>query len=89
VPIKQVEQQDIQLTQRIRTRIVKNRTALINEIRGLGTAPGGHGTDEVGERGFTSGHMPGLNAEYMTATQTYVIHQKSTCKRGRLLCTSH
>ena len=35
VPIKQVEQQDIQSIHRIRTRAVKNRTALINEIRGL------------------------------------------------------
>ncbi len=35
VPVKQVEQQDIQSIHRIRTRIVKNRTALINEIRGL------------------------------------------------------
>jgi transposase len=35
VPIKQVEQQDIQSVHRIRTRVVKNRTALINEIRGL------------------------------------------------------
>jgi transposase len=35
VPIKQVEQQDIQSIHRIRTRIVKNRTALINEIQGL------------------------------------------------------
>ena len=35
VPIKQVEQQDIQSLHRIRSRIVKNRTALINEIRGL------------------------------------------------------
>lgn len=35
VPIKKVEQQDIQTIHRIRTRVVKNRTALINEIRGL------------------------------------------------------
>ena len=35
VPFKQVEQQDIQTIHRIRTRVVKNRTALINEIRGL------------------------------------------------------
>lgn len=35
VPIKQVEQQEIQSIHRIRTRVVKNRTALINEIRGL------------------------------------------------------
>lgn len=35
VPIKQVEQQDIQCVHRIRSRVVKNRTALINEIRGL------------------------------------------------------
>src|SRR5210317_239571 len=40
VPIKQVEQQDIQSIHRIRTRIVKNRTALINEIRGLCLAYG-------------------------------------------------
>lgn len=35
VPVKQVEQQDIQSVHRIRSRLVKNRTALINEIRGL------------------------------------------------------
>lgn len=35
VSIKQVEQQDIQSIHRLRTRIVKNRTALINETRGL------------------------------------------------------
>lgn len=35
VPIKQVEQQDIQSVHRIRERLVKNRTALCNEIRGL------------------------------------------------------
>ena len=36
VPIKQVQQQDIQSIHRVRSRVVKNRTALINEIRGLG-----------------------------------------------------
>lgn len=35
VPIKQVEQQDIQSLHRVRSRLVKNKTALINEIRGL------------------------------------------------------
>lgn len=35
VPVKQVEQQDIQSLHRVRSRLVKNRTALINEIRGL------------------------------------------------------
>ena len=35
VPIKQVEQQDIQSIHRVRSRVVKNRTALINEIRGV------------------------------------------------------
>ena len=35
VPVKQVEQQDIQSLHRVRSRIIKNRTALINEIRGL------------------------------------------------------
>ena len=35
VPIKQPEQQDIQSIHRIRTRVVKNRTPLINEIREL------------------------------------------------------
>jgi len=35
VPIKQVEQQDIQSLHSVRSRLVRNRTALINEIRGL------------------------------------------------------
>ncbi|CEG56850.1 IS110 family RNA-guided transposase [Legionella fallonii] len=35
VPVKQVEQQDIQSIHRVRSRLVKNRTALINEIRRL------------------------------------------------------
>ncbi len=35
VPIKQVEHQDIQSIHRVRSRVVKSRTALINEIRGL------------------------------------------------------
>lgn len=35
VPIKKVEQQDIQNIHRIRERLVKTRTALINEIRSL------------------------------------------------------
>lgn len=35
VPIKMVEQQDIQSIHRVRTRVIKSRTALINEIRGL------------------------------------------------------
>jgi len=40
VPIKQVEQQDVQSIHRVRSRIVKNRTALINEIRGLNSEYG-------------------------------------------------
>jgi transposase len=35
VPIKSVEQQDILSIHRVRERLVKNRTALANEIRGL------------------------------------------------------
>jgi transposase len=35
VPIKSVEQQDILSIHRVRSRLVKNRTALANEIRGL------------------------------------------------------
>jgi transposase len=35
VPIKSVEQQDIQSLHRARERLVKSRTALVNEIRGL------------------------------------------------------
>ncbi len=38
VPIKQIEQQDIQSLHRVLSRIVKNRTALINEIRRLNLA---------------------------------------------------
>ena len=35
VPIKEVEQQDLQSLHRARERVVKARTALVNEIRGL------------------------------------------------------
>jgi transposase len=35
VPIKSVEQQDIQCLHRIRSRVVQERTALVNQIRGL------------------------------------------------------
>jgi len=35
VPIKEVDQQDIQALHRIRARLMKERTALINEMRGL------------------------------------------------------
>lgn len=35
VPIKQIAQQDIQSLHRVRSRMVKNRTAVINEIRGI------------------------------------------------------
>jgi transposase len=35
VPVKSVEQQDIQAWHRVRERLVKNRTALVNQIRGL------------------------------------------------------
>lgn len=35
VPIKQIDQQDMQALHRIRSQLVKNRTALANQIRGL------------------------------------------------------
>jgi transposase len=35
VPIKQLEQQDLQALHRVQERLVKARTALVNEIRGL------------------------------------------------------
>jgi transposase len=35
VPIKRVEQQDLQALHRVRERLIKARTALVNEIRGL------------------------------------------------------
>src|SRR5918997_813682 len=35
VPIKQPEQQDLQALHRVRERLIKARTALVNEIRGL------------------------------------------------------
>ena len=35
VPIKEIEQQDLQALHRARERVVKARTALVNEIRGL------------------------------------------------------
>jgi transposase len=35
VPIKSIKQQDIQCVHRIRSRLVQERTALVNQIRGL------------------------------------------------------
>jgi len=35
VPIKTIEQQDVQNLQRQRERIKKSRTALVNQVRGL------------------------------------------------------
>ena len=35
VPVKQLEQQDLQALHRVRERLMKARTALVNEIRGL------------------------------------------------------
>ena len=35
VPIKRVEQQDLQALHRVRERLIKARTALVHEIRGL------------------------------------------------------
>ncbi len=35
VPIKSVEQQDLQALHRIRERQIKTRTAVVNQIRGL------------------------------------------------------
>jgi len=35
VPLKTVESQDIQAIHRMRSRLVKERTALVNQIRGL------------------------------------------------------
>jgi transposase len=35
VPVKQLEQQDLQALHRVRERLIKARTALVNEIRGL------------------------------------------------------
>jgi hypothetical protein len=52
---------------------------LVTALGGHGT-DGADGTDEVEERGFTSGHKPSLNAEYITATQTYDNYRKLTCK---------
>lgn len=35
VPIKQIEQQDMQCLHRVRSQLIQNRTALVNQIRGL------------------------------------------------------
>lgn len=35
VPVKSVEQQDMQMVHRIRSQLIKERTALINQLRGL------------------------------------------------------
>jgi transposase len=47
VPVKSVEQQDIQVIHRTRELLVHQRTALINQVRGL-----------LAERGFTVGRSP-------------------------------
>ena len=65
-----------------------NRSYQLFQNLELVTALGGHGTDEVEERGFTSGHKPGLHAEYMTATQTYGTHQNQLAKGGGSYMTS-
>ena len=52
-----------------------NRSYRLLQNLELATTLRGLGFDEVEERGFTSGHKPGLNAEYMTATQTHKNHR--------------
>lgn len=47
VKVKSVEQQDIQATHRVRSLLIRERTALINQIRGL-----------LGERGLTIARTP-------------------------------
>jgi len=51
VPIKEIDQQDLQALHRARERVVKARTALVNEIRGLLAA----GSFSCRLRGCTTG----------------------------------
>jgi transposase len=51
VPVKSVEQQDIQAAHRVRELLVRQRTAVINQVRGL-----------LGERGIVMAQSPGVFA---------------------------
>jgi transposase len=73
VPIKQVEQQDIQSIHRMRTRIVKNRTALINEIRGLSLEYGvvlAQGASRV--KSSLSEALSATDNEFTSLTRTFM-----------------
>lgn len=67
VTIKSIEQQDILSIHRVRERLVKNRTALANEIRGLLTEFGliiPQGINKVGEKlieVLNSGKLSGIS----------------------------
>jgi transposase len=61
VPIKEIEQQDLQALHRARERVVKARTALVNEIRGLLAEYGIVLPPSVTK--FRNGFLPTLEAE--------------------------
>ena len=59
VPIKSIHQQDIQSLHRIRERLVRNRTALMNQTRGLLSEYGI--VSPIGKKGFLLGIEKALN----------------------------
>lgn len=89
VPIKQVEQQDIQSVHRARSRLVKNRTALINEIRGLNLEYGiiiPQGSKEVKQRlcsiiGNSENELTELSRELMQDLYDELIGMEDKIKK--------
>ena len=66
VPIKEIEQQDLQALHRARERVVKARTALVNEIRGLLAEYGIVLPQSVTQ--FRNGFLATLEAEHAKLT---------------------
>ena len=64
VPIKTVHQQDIQSLHRVRERLVRNRTGLTNQTRGLLAEYGI--VSRLGKKGFLLGIQAGLNDDSLS-----------------------
>ena len=72
VPVKTVYQQDIQSLHRIRERLVRQRTALINQMRGLLSEYGI--VSNAGKKGFLKGIEQALNNELVSDLFKQELH---------------
>ena len=82
VPIKTTHQQDIQSLHRIRERLVRNRTALTNQTRGLLAEYGI--ISKVGKKGFLIGIEQAMNE----ATLSDLLKHELTCALDELYASS-